>query len=97
MMEVLLLIKPKSPLNSSNGSDSVCSECHTPLKNLPISDTCKICQTPICTRCGYYTSSFDIYCEVHSYNLTRKAKKIGKNHYYSPESGNDFFMSKSFR
>jgi hypothetical protein len=96
MTEVLLPLKAKSSSNSSDRSDTICSECQSPMKNLPISDTCKICYTPVCTHCGCYTSSFDIYCKTHTYYVCKKAKKIGKNHYYCLESQNDFFTSKTF-
>ena len=97
MSEVLLPFKSKLSPNSNSMLGAQCSECHTPIKNLPISDACKICNIPICVRCGCYTSSFDIYCNIHASNIFKKAKRIGENHYYSVDNNNDFFTSKSFK
>ena len=96
MTEALMPFKPKSSISSSDRSDIFCSECNSLVRNLPVSDTCKICHIPICSKCGLYTSTFDIYCEVHISNVTKRAKKLSKNHYFSLESKNDFFTSKSF-
>ena len=97
MTEVLSSLKPRSSLDGSTRLETFCSECNNPVKNLPISDTCKVCHSPICVQCGCYTSSFDIYCNNHAHYATKKAKKLGKNHYYSVDSQNDFFTSKNLR